>query len=51
LALRGRFVEGGSYGTGNQGGRISGSEGIFDYSFSVQHLRPSEMTPPMASAP
>jgi vitamin B12 transporter len=33
------FVEGGSYGTGNQGGRISGSEGIFDYSFSVQHLR------------
>ncbi|WP_246775377.1 TonB-dependent receptor plug domain-containing protein [Methylobacterium aquaticum] len=33
------FVEGGSYGTANQGGRISGSEGIFDYSFSVQHLR------------
>lgn len=33
------FAEGGSYGTTNQGGRISGSEGIFDYSFSVQHLR------------
>lgn len=33
------FVEGGSYGTANQGARLSGSEGIFDYSVSVQHLR------------
>ena len=33
------FAEGGSYGTFNQGARISGSEGIFDYSVSVQHLQ------------
>ncbi|MEH3120131.1 MAG: TonB-dependent receptor [Methylorubrum populi] len=33
------FVEGGSYGTAKQGGRISGSEGILDYSVGVQHLR------------
>lgn len=33
------FAEGGSFGTFNQGGRVSGSEGIFDYSVGVQHLR------------
>lgn len=33
------FVEGGSFGSFNQGGRIAGSEGIFDYSVSVQHVR------------
>ncbi|MER2265066.1 TonB-dependent receptor plug domain-containing protein [Methylobacterium oxalidis] len=32
-------VEGGSYGTFNQFGRVSGSENGFDYSLSVQHLR------------
>ena len=32
-------VEGGSYGTFNQSGRISGAENGFDYSVSVQHLR------------
>ncbi len=47
------FAEGGSYGTFNQGGRLSGAQGIFDYSFSVQHLRqaalpvtPFELLPP-----
>jgi len=32
-------VEGGSFGTFNQFGRISGAENGFDYSVSVQHLR------------
>jgi vitamin B12 transporter len=32
-------IEGGSHGTFNQFGRISGSEGAFDYSVSIQHLR------------
>ncbi|MGF3027849.1 TonB-dependent receptor plug domain-containing protein [Methylobacterium aquaticum] len=47
------FAEGGSYGTFNQGGRLSGASGIFDYSFSVQHLRqaalpvtPFDLLPP-----
>ncbi|WP_287069298.1 TonB-dependent siderophore receptor [Methylobacterium sp.] len=36
-------VEGGSYGTVNQFGRIAGSEGIFDYAVSVQHLRQASL--------
>ncbi len=47
------FAEAGSYGTFNQGGRLSGASGIFDYAFSVQHLRqaalpvtPFELLPP-----
>ncbi|WP_430911546.1 TonB-dependent receptor plug domain-containing protein [Methylobacterium sp. sgz302541] len=32
-------VEGGSFGTFNQSGRISGAQDGFDYSVSVQHLR------------
>ena len=41
-------VEGGSFGTFNQSGRISGSEGAFDYSVSIQHLRAAAtpVTPP-----
>ncbi len=35
-------VEGGSYGTFNQSGRISGSENGFDYSVSVAHFRAAE---------
>ena len=32
-------VEGGSFGTFNQSGRVSGAENGFDYSVSVQHFR------------
>jgi len=41
-------IEGGSYGTFNQSGRISGSENGFDYSVSVQHVRAAAtpVTPP-----
>lgn len=35
-------VEGGSFGTFNQSGRISGSENGFDYSVSVAHFRAAE---------
>lgn len=35
-------VEGGSFGTFNQFGRISGAEDGFDYSVSIQHLRAAE---------
>lgn len=40
-------VEGGSFGTFNQFGNVSGSEGIFDYSVSVGHIRQSavQVTP------
>lgn len=33
------FVEGGSFGTFNQGAGASGSEGRFNYAFNVSHLR------------
>lgn len=36
------LVEGGSYGTFNQSGRISGSENGFDYSVTVAHFRAAE---------
>jgi vitamin B12 transporter len=41
-------VEGGSFGTFNQYGRISGAEGGFDYAVSVSHLRAAAtpVTPP-----
>ncbi|GLS42054.1 TonB-dependent receptor plug domain-containing protein [Methylobacterium brachythecii] len=46
-------VEGGSYGTFNQSGRISGSQDGFDYSVSVAHFRaaatpvtPLDLVPP-----
>ena len=41
-------IEGGSFGTFNQSGRISGSEDGFDYSVSIQHFRAAAtpVTPP-----
>ncbi len=41
-------VEGGSFGTVNQSGRISGSQDGFDYAVSIQHLRAAAtpVTPP-----
>ncbi|MCJ2136881.1 TonB-dependent receptor [Methylobacterium sp. J-026] len=46
-------IEGGSFGTFNQSGRISGSENGFDYSVSIQHLRAAAtpVTPPNLVAP
>ncbi|GJE54186.1 MULTISPECIES: TonB-dependent receptor plug domain-containing protein [Methylobacterium] len=46
-------VEGGSFGTFNQFGRISGAEDGFDYSVSIQHLRAAEtpVTPRDLAAP
>jgi vitamin B12 transporter len=36
-------LEGGSLGTFNQNAGISGSEGIFNYAFNVQHLRSTQI--------
>ncbi|TXM70781.1 TonB-dependent receptor [Methylobacterium sp. WL12] len=46
-------IEGGSFGTFNQSGRVSGSENGFDYSVSIQHLRAAAtpVTPPNLVAP
>lgn len=42
------YVEGGSFGTFNQGAGVSGSNGIFNYAFNVGHVRSTDtpVTPP-----
>jgi len=37
------FMEGGSFGTFNQGAQVSGSQGNYNYSFTAEHLRSSNV--------